>query len=151
MMESTLQGITATLADRYTIERELGAGGMATVYLAQDLKVGGVFVEPFPANGQVWAISGKLEGDVPYWSPRGDQIFFPSGSQLYVVDVVPGSPPGFGAPRLVSPARFANITGRPYAVSPNARRFLIKVPTAEHSASAIRLVLNQFAADGAPR
>ena len=26
------------LADRYTIERELGAGGMATVYLARDLK-----------------------------------------------------------------------------------------------------------------
>jgi len=26
------------LADRYTIERELGAGGMATVYLAEDLK-----------------------------------------------------------------------------------------------------------------
>jgi serine/threonine protein kinase len=28
----------AALADRYTIERELGAGGMPTVYLAQDLK-----------------------------------------------------------------------------------------------------------------
>ena len=28
----------APLADRYRIERELGAGGMATVYLAQDLK-----------------------------------------------------------------------------------------------------------------
>jgi serine/threonine-protein kinase len=27
-------------ADRYTMERELGAGGMATVYLAQDLKHG---------------------------------------------------------------------------------------------------------------
>jgi hypothetical protein len=26
------------LADRYTIERELGSGGMATVYLAEDLK-----------------------------------------------------------------------------------------------------------------
>ena len=26
------------LADRYLIERELGAGGMATVYLASDLK-----------------------------------------------------------------------------------------------------------------
>ena len=30
--------LAAALADRYRIERELGAGGMATVYLAQDLK-----------------------------------------------------------------------------------------------------------------
>ncbi len=30
--------LAAALADRYTIERELGAGGMATVYLAHDLK-----------------------------------------------------------------------------------------------------------------
>src|SRR6188508_995940 len=30
--------LTAALGDRYRIERELGAGGMATVYLAQDLK-----------------------------------------------------------------------------------------------------------------
>ncbi|HEU4990529.1 MAG TPA: protein kinase [Gemmatimonadaceae bacterium] len=30
--------LTAALSDRYRIERELGAGGMATVYLAQDLK-----------------------------------------------------------------------------------------------------------------
>jgi len=30
--------LMTALADRYTIERELGRGGMATVYLAQDLK-----------------------------------------------------------------------------------------------------------------
>ena len=30
--------LAAALADRYTIEQELGAGGMATVYLAQDIK-----------------------------------------------------------------------------------------------------------------
>jgi eukaryotic-like serine/threonine-protein kinase len=30
--------IAAALAERYAIERELGQGGMATVYLAQDLK-----------------------------------------------------------------------------------------------------------------
>src|ERR1043166_2831428 len=34
----TLERLRASLADRYRLERELGAGGMATVYLAQDLK-----------------------------------------------------------------------------------------------------------------
>ena len=33
-----LDRLTATLADRYRIEREIGAGGMATVYLAEDLR-----------------------------------------------------------------------------------------------------------------
>jgi serine/threonine-protein kinase len=37
-MPDTLDRLTAALADRYAIERELGAGGMATVYLAEDLK-----------------------------------------------------------------------------------------------------------------
>ncbi len=33
-----LERLTAALAGRYTLERELGSGGMATVYLAEDLK-----------------------------------------------------------------------------------------------------------------
>ena len=35
---SELQRLSIALADRYTVERELGSGGMATVYLARDLK-----------------------------------------------------------------------------------------------------------------
>ena len=35
---TALDRLTAALSDRYTIERELGAGGMATVYLAHDIK-----------------------------------------------------------------------------------------------------------------
>jgi eukaryotic-like serine/threonine-protein kinase len=33
-----LDRLAAALADRYTIERELGQGGMATIYLAEDLR-----------------------------------------------------------------------------------------------------------------
>ncbi|HTY07150.1 MAG TPA: protein kinase [Gemmatimonadales bacterium] len=34
----TIERLRASLSDRYRIERELGAGGMATVYLAHDLR-----------------------------------------------------------------------------------------------------------------
>jgi eukaryotic-like serine/threonine-protein kinase len=37
-MTEPIPRLTAALADRYLIERELGSGGMATVYLAQDIK-----------------------------------------------------------------------------------------------------------------
>ena len=37
-MTEALERLTAALTDRYAIERELGAGGMATVYLAHDVK-----------------------------------------------------------------------------------------------------------------
>jgi len=37
-MPDVLERVTAALADRYQVERELGRGGMATVYLAQCLR-----------------------------------------------------------------------------------------------------------------
>jgi serine/threonine-protein kinase len=37
-MTDQIERLTAALSDRYRIERELGSGGMATVYLAQDIK-----------------------------------------------------------------------------------------------------------------
>jgi eukaryotic-like serine/threonine-protein kinase len=37
-MADTVIGLGQALKDRYTLERELGRGGMATVYLAHDLK-----------------------------------------------------------------------------------------------------------------
>jgi len=36
--DDVLTRLTTSLADRYRIERELGAGGMATVFLAHDVR-----------------------------------------------------------------------------------------------------------------
>ena len=37
-MSHSVERLASALSDRYRIETELGAGGMATVYLAEDLK-----------------------------------------------------------------------------------------------------------------
>ena len=37
-MTTIPEDFKSALADRYELEREIGQGGMATVYLAQDLK-----------------------------------------------------------------------------------------------------------------
>ena len=39
-MTSPAARLTVALSGHYRVERELGAGGMATVYLAHDLKHG---------------------------------------------------------------------------------------------------------------
>ena len=39
-MAAVPEQLAAALADRYSLERELGAGGMATVYLAPRFKAG---------------------------------------------------------------------------------------------------------------
>ena len=103
---------------------------------------GGVFVEPYPITGEVYRISNQLEGDVPTW-PNDKEIFFPSGSQLYVVKVYPGPVPRFDPPRILATQRLANLSGRPYAVDSDGRRFLIKLPTPEHSARSIRLIVDR--------
>jgi len=63
--------LQAALADRYAIDEEMGAGGMATVDLAEDLKPENIMAptRSEPATGGYSpgapAASGKARGEVP--------------------------------------------------------------------------------------
>ncbi len=68
--------LTTALADRYKIERHLGEGGMATIYLAEDLKH-----------------KRKVALKVLRWSHSGRELFYTDGdNELISVRVVPGTP-----------------------------------------------------------
>ena len=51
-MSDARADLTAALAGRYTLDRELGAGGMATVYLATDVKHNRKVAVDGPARGR---------------------------------------------------------------------------------------------------
>jgi hypothetical protein len=65
-MGEVIDRLTAALADRYAIEREIGSGGMATVYLAHDRKRGcrcAMFV--MLAAGVIGACNEPISGPPP--------------------------------------------------------------------------------------
>ena len=62
-MSRRFLALRAAFADRYTLEREPGAGGMASVSLAHEIRL-------FPDLGGCYLVS-LAGGAVPVWSPRG--------------------------------------------------------------------------------
>ena len=76
-MTAPVPHLTSALSDRYTIEGELGAGGMATVYLARDLK-------------HDRKVAVKVLRPEPAWSPDGHSISFNGDSGIRVIDAESG-------------------------------------------------------------
>src|SRR3989449_11565705 len=57
--------LTRALAGRYTLIRELGQGGMATVYLATDVKLGRrVAIKVLPPTTRAYLGSGRFQRQV---------------------------------------------------------------------------------------
>ena len=59
MVEETTERLAAALGSRYSLQRELGRGGMATVYLAQDAQRGG----PVAIKVMHPVLADALDGD----------------------------------------------------------------------------------------
>src|SRR5437762_2795981 len=65
-----LDRLARALAGRYTVARELGRGGMATVYLATDVKLGRrVAIKVLPPTTRAYLGSGRFQREVLFAAP----------------------------------------------------------------------------------
>ena len=83
-----------------------------------------VYVAPYPDPGRKVRISSE-GGHSPRWSALGDELFFVNGNSLMAVTVT--LEPDFEPERPVElfEADFSDSYGKPYAVAPDAQRFLV--------------------------
>lgn len=105
-----------------------------------------IYVQPFPGGGRRVQVS-KDNGVYPRWSPRGDELFFRSGSNRIGMTAVPiaaGSDFVPGAPRVLFELRgYESI----FEVSPDASRFLMMPAVVRDAATTqINIIVNWMAA-----
>ena len=85
-MSDMPERLSAALADRYRIERELGAGGMATVYLAHDLKhdrdVAIKVLHP-----ELGAALGGAQGEGEAMTGASTRLAAALGAECFVVEI----------------------------------------------------------------
>ena len=110
----TPEALVQALRDRYRIERELGQGGMANVYLAQDLR----------HNRQVAVKVLRPELAVVIGA---DRFLSEIKTTAKAVPLTSGPALTLGSPReLFSVAGYRGARNRPeYDVAPDARHFLM--------------------------
>jgi hypothetical protein len=69
-MGEPVDGLREALADRYHVERELGAGGMATVFLAHDPRHNRAMSRDHPDSRGI-SLTTESAGNVPFYQRLG--------------------------------------------------------------------------------
>ena len=145
-MTVPIERLHSALSDRYTIERELGAGGMATGYPAHDLEHHRMGALKVLKPDFAWTRRISNGGGVsPRWSPMGDELLYWQGTALV-------SHAGRGyAPQEFGPARilFSGSDNPPAAfhfwdVGREGRRFLVVVDNPDAPAWEIHVDTDWF-------
>lgn len=101
------------------------------------------YVQPYPTTGERWPISTD-GGAKPLWSPKGDELFYRSGSKYMVASILRQPTFAAGKPQLFAEGPFVNIPGRSYDIDRDGRRLLVIREVEQPNATEIRVVSNWF-------
>ncbi|MHC4581888.1 MAG: protein kinase domain-containing protein, partial [Planctomycetota bacterium] len=105
-----------------------------------------IYVRPYPAmDSRVWPISYDL-GEEPLWSPKGDELFFRSGNNKWMVVSISTEPEFVaGTPQVLFEGPYSNVSGISYDVAPDGQRFLVLQPQYDDSqVRELHVVTNWF-------
>jgi len=101
------------------------------------------YVQRYPPTGERWQISTE-GGAKPLWSPRGDELFYRSGSKYMVASIVLQPTFAAGKPQVFAEGPYVNVPGRSYDVDCDGRRLLVIREVEQPSTTEIRVVSNWF-------
>ena len=104
-----------------------------------------IYVRPYPAMSSVWQISTNL-GEEPIWSPKGDELFYRSGDNKWMVVSISTEPEFVaGTPQVLFEGPYSNVSGLSYDVAPDGQRFLVLKPQYDDSqVRELHVVTNWF-------
>ena len=104
-----------------------------------------ILVRSSVGEGSRWQISNG-GGVEPVWSFGGRELFYRADDKMMVVDIVQGTVPTFGKPRVLFEGSyvFGNTEGQAFDVSRDGARFLMMRSQRPLSAAPLNVIVNWF-------
>jgi len=113
--------------------------GRWIVYQSDESARNQIYVQSFPPGSGKWQISAE-GGEYPAWRRDGKELYYLTlDGDLMAVEIKIGAALHAGVPKRLFKA---SVTGTPYDVSADGRRFLMPVPVESGTTGLINVVVN---------
>jgi Tol biopolymer transport system component len=103
---------------------EISPDGNWIAYFSDASGSNEVYIQKFPEGGRTLTVSSG-GGEEPYWSPKGDRLFYRNNDRWMAVDIFTTPEFSAGRPQLVIQGAYSNPVGISYNVHPDGERFLL--------------------------
>ena len=139
-MEAERRPIRLTQTEFLEAMGSFSPGGAWIAYYSLETGRREVYVRPFPEEGKLQV--SRDGGRSPIWSADGKEIFYFSGNKLMAAPVQTGTTFKAGVPQMLFEVDGRLPTVVWFDVTADGQRFIISVPTEDHTNLPITIVTN---------